>query len=126
MKQILKKTIKKDKQVIKIAQKKNRTNKDVWFLLLHDPILKIAMLCPIIILIFEMILKDITPFDLILWLIIYPITLFNLLKYLPVKDQKMFAKYEEVMPKKADYKSKKEYYKAYLKFIWLGTQGKYK
>lgn len=126
MKYILDKTIKKDKKLVKVAQKKSKTNKDVWFLLFHDPILRIAICIPIIIILIEFGFQTLTPISLLIWLLIYPVALFFLLRYMPIKDEETYKYYEKIMPKKSEYKSKTDYYKAYLKFIWLGSQGKYK
>lgn len=123
MKEFLNKKIEKDKTVKKVAKKEHKKNKDVLFLFMHDPILKGALCIPLLMIIIELVLNTLDIFGLILWIIIYPLILWLAIKHMPIKQQ---TDYEKYMPKRTDYASKKEYYAAYLRFIWYGAQGKYK
>lgn len=126
MQSFLNKKIEKNKNVEKIAKKEHKKNKDVLFLFIHDPILKGVLIIPFIMIGFELINHTLDLFMILLWLFIFPLTLWFAIKHMPMKTNTDYEKYEKLMPKRTDYKSKSDYYAAYLRFIWYGAQGKYK
>lgn len=119
------KVIQKDKKLIETAKKKNKTIEDVLYLMFHDPIVRVVLCLPLVIIAIDIVFAFFDLFSLLLWIIMY-IAIFLLIKYLPVKEkeEKEEIDYEAMAPKRADYPNIIGYIWANLKFAYDGIRGR--